>query len=319
MKALKQFLTVIFALLAMNITFAQQEQIYSFSVTAKNTDSIAARADADQQLMTKAATNIYSDIVSKHLFSSEEFSSEANKERMLNIIAAEVKPDISEVKWNGKKCSIKAYVSTDIYQLAKKAEAKFNEPAPAQEGNGAAAITLVNTDGSEVTTGNEEPEEPKNQLTEAQMMAAQAYLKKAMEAQAMKNYDVAIENYQLAVEIDATSAEPFFKMGNAFYELNRFDDAITAYEKALAINPEYGDVLFNLGNSYLEKQNYQTAIEAYERVLSLDNANGDAYYYLGVALFQNGDQNGAIYAFQNAARNGSRDAQIWLKANNLNW
>ncbi|MBO4232187.1 MAG: tetratricopeptide repeat protein, partial [Bacteroidales bacterium] len=69
----------------------------------------------------------------------------------------------------------------------------------------------------------------------------------------------------------------------------------------------------------LEKSNFPKAINAYERVLSIDPKNADAYYNMGVALFQNGDQQQAIGAFQNAARNGSRDAQTWLNANKLTW
>ena len=319
MKTSKLFLTLAFVLFAFNFSYAQQEQLYALSVSVKNNDSIAAHEEANKKLVDKLSSLIYSEIISKKQYTSEDFALEANKDRVLSLIASELRINIDDDKWTGKKCTMKGSVSTDIYLLAKNVEKRLGEPVQPDQG-GAAAITPVNGEENGAAAETEQPAvEEKTELTEAEMMAARSYLQKALEAQARKNYNEAIENYQLAVEIDATSAEPFFKMGNAFYELNRYDDAITAYEKALALQPDYTDVLFNLGNTYLEKGNFPKAIDAYDRTLAADPKNADAYYNLGVALFQNGDQKQAISAFQNAARNGSRDAQTWLNANKLTW
>ena len=315
MRTAKLFLTLAVTLFAFSFSYAQQEQLYALSVTVKNNDSLAAHTEANQKLVEKFSSLIYNDIVNNKQYTKEDFALEANKNRALSLIGSELHVNVDDAKWTGKKCTMKGSVSTDIYLLAKQVEKRLAEPeSPAQNG-GAAVITAVST--------NEPAEQPaaeeKTELTEQEMIAASNYLKEGMAAHAQKNYNEAIRNYQLAVEIDATSAEPFFKMGNAFYELNRYDEAITSYEKALALQPDYTDVLFNLGNSYLEKGNYPKAINAYERVLASDPKNADAYYYMGAALFQNGDQQNAVIAFQNAARNGSRDAQKWLSANKLTW
>ncbi|MCQ2286884.1 MAG: tetratricopeptide repeat protein [Bacteroidales bacterium] len=311
---------------------AQQEQMYKMSVTVKDNDSVVARNDADAKLTQKAAASIYSDILYRKLFANEAVKADANKDRVLSIIASNVQIDLLDASWDGKKCSLKGMVNTDIYLLAKTVEEQFCNPsegtsAAAQtnassngNGNGgAASITIINPDNSTVEISGNGSSSAKKELTEQEMEATSTYLKQAMTAEASKNYRSAVENYNKAIELNPGEAGPYFNLGNAYYKMEQYDEAIAAYNKSLDIRPDNADVLYNLGNAYLDKRDMGNAISTYEKVVKLVPTNADAYYNLSAAYFEFGDKDNAVEAMKNAARNGSKNAQLWLSANKISW
>lgn len=54
----------------------------------------------------------------------------------------------------------------------------------------------------------------------------------------LKNYDKAIENLNMAVEIDPCSAVDYASLGSNYREKGDFDKAIVMYEKALTLDPD---------------------------------------------------------------------------------
>lgn len=312
MNAKKLFFTVsLFA--AIIVGYAQEgERMYDFTINVKGTDSTAARQEAEANLINKCALAIYDDIC-KHNYISAELRTPENKNRIIELITPKIEMRITSENWTGKKCKLKGSTTMDAYLVGKDVEAAFNQPQPQ---HGQAMITFVPAADQE--PAKEETSEPKK-LTDGERQAAQEYFKQALHAESEKSYASAIEYYKKGIELNPTSAEPYFKIGNAYSALYNYDEAINAYNKALEIKPDYADVLFNLGNAYLDKRDFDNAITSYQKALLLDGTNKDIYYNLGTALFEKGDQQQAISTLQNAAKYGSREAQIWLQSNKLSW
>ncbi len=90
-------------------------------------------------------------------------------------------------------------------------------------------------------------------------------------------------NLSRAVEIYPGYAEPWFSLGNIYYEQDRnYARAIECYRKAVAARPGYTDAYKNIGITYMNEQKYDDAIAAFRRLIAVDPRNEDAYYHIGV-------------------------------------
>lgn len=109
-----------------------------------------------------------------------------------------------------------------------------------------------------------------------------------------KNYDVAIKNYQDALQINPNDAETLLKLGNIYKMRDDNTNAQNFYKKAVVVNPNYADGWFNLGLVYANTNNLSGAKESFHRVITLDPNYGYAYYALAIAYEQDGNKQEAI-------------------------
>ena len=73
-------------------------------------------------------------------------------------------------------------------------------------------------------------------------------------------YELAIRQYQAAVELTPRNAEIHFGLGEAYRLKGRTDDAEAAFLDALRLDPDHQDVRLNLSVLYLEDERYADAI-----------------------------------------------------------
>jgi tetratricopeptide (TPR) repeat protein len=71
-------------------------------------------------------------------------------------------------------------------------------------------------------------------------------LKKANELYAQKDYNGAIQQYEMVKQIQGESAELYYNLGNAYYRTGDMAHAILNYNRALLLKPDYDDAQFNL-------------------------------------------------------------------------
>lgn len=109
-----------------------------------------------------------------------------------------------------------------------------------------------------------------------------------------KNYDVAIRNYQDALNVNPADEVTLLKLGNIYKIKNDNKNAINFYKKSIVVNPNYADGWFNLGLVYANEKNNNRAKEAFHRVISLNPNYGYAYYALGLAYEQDGNTKEAL-------------------------
>ena len=105
---------------------------------------------------------------------------------------------------------------------------------------------------------------------------------------ASKNYEIAVDSYQRAQDIEPSRSEIPYNSGNAYYKLRDFEQAREQFQIALvAADPDIArDSLFNLGNTSFENFEFELALEAYKEVLRLDYTDLDAKHNLELTLMQ---------------------------------
>ena len=73
------------------------------------------------------------------------------------------------------------------------------------------------------------------------------------------NYNLAVKNYQAAIQLNPGYAEAYFNMGAVYYKQNLLQKAEEVFLKALEIEPQYGRAHYSLGFLYLDQKKYDLA------------------------------------------------------------
>ncbi len=313
---MKTFKFIFISLFALSLFYSAsaQEVTYSYTVSEKGEDSLVTRQTAEVKLYNRFTKAIYDELIYKNLYRSADLLLPANKDKISDIIRKYLTLEIKENRTKNK-CTLKGEYTTDIKLLAEKIEGEFFNPLPV---HGKAAIQFHTTPAKEEAPAPQETIVSKV-LTPEEAKEAENYFTKALEYHDLGLYDKAIESYKKGIEIQKSLPEPYFNLGNAYYGLENYKEAIESYQQAINLKKDYPDAYFNLGNAFLDVEDYQQAIEAYEITLKYAPKEAGAYYNLGVVYFELGDHQLAVSSLQKAAQLGSRDAQIFLSANNISW
>ncbi len=130
--------------------------------------------------------------------------------------------------------------------------------------------------------------------------------------------DEAIDQFQMAVNIDPGFAEAQNNLSVALTKKGRTDEAIAHLQTVLKWYPGEAKAHYNLGNALLQKGELNAAIAAYGRALSIQPRYADARYNLGIALEQNGRVDEAIAQYQKALQDKPDYAEAYyMLGNNL--
>ena len=127
-------------------------------------------------------------------------------------------------------------------------------------------------------------------------------------------YDLAISDFNEAVEIKSRYAEAYFNRGNAYYAKGRFDEAISDYGKAVETDPDYAEAYYNRGNAYYDKEQYDEAISDYSKAVEINSAYAEAYFNRGVAYSYKKEYEKALSDVAKAKNLGYEVQQGFLKA-----
>lgn len=115
---------------------------------------------------------------------------------------------------------------------------------------------------------------------------------------------------------DLSSALYFYK-GNTEYEQNNYDVAIDNYKKAIDINPELSEAYYNLGVAYSKKEEIETAVTYYEKAIAIDPEFTEAYYGLGFLYFKGGEFQTAIIYYKKAIAIDSEFIEVYINLANV--
>lgn len=171
---------------------------------------------------------------------------------------------------------------------------------------------------------------------------AREYLKKGDAFIAQGKHREAIVEYQNAVKLDSTFAEPHERLSEAYKAIDdlrralretistadlrlrdvrsqlragdallfahRFEDAQARARNALKLEPTNVAALVLLGNALAGLQNFDEAIAANQRAITLDSKRALSFTNLGALYLVNGDRKAAIDAFMRAIELDPRSA-----------
>jgi len=104
----------------------------------------------------------------------------------------------------------------------------------------------------------------------------------------LKEYDLAISDYDKAIGIDPNDSIAFLSRGDTYYARGNYPRAVPDYKRSIELNPT-GKAYYYLGDAYLNSAQYDLALENYNRAIDLDpdleyvrQYRGDAEMFKGM-------------------------------------
>jgi len=103
----------------------------------------------------------------------------------------------------------------------------------------------------------------------------------------------AIEDFDVAIGLDATLAEAYLGRGKAHFHLKEWHAALEDFEQALALNPDLADAHAWRGYLLSEQGEHEPALEALRQAVALDDADPWKHILLAQALLDSGNSDEA--------------------------
>ncbi|MFT3744641.1 MAG: tetratricopeptide repeat protein [Pyrinomonadaceae bacterium] len=177
---------------------------------------------------------------------------------------------------------------------------------------------------------------PKNSA--AYFGLAESYTELNETAQAIANYEKAIENdkdlteiyiplgilyYQTneiakaddlltkAVAKSPNSSEAYFFLGLVRAVQMRDEEALAAFTKAKTLDPTNADAFFNSAETLVRLKRLEASIPDYEKATQLKPSYFDAWFGLGEVYFALGDYPKAVVAYQTASKLKNNDWEVF--------
>jgi len=132
------------------------------------------------------------------------------------------------------------------------------------------------------------------------------------------NYDQAVTILQEAATSEPTKDLLWAYLGDAYRGAKKYPEAIEAYQKALAINATSGAYHNGLADAYAKSGQTDKAVAEYAAAAQAEPANAATYYFNEGAIFTNsGKVDEAIIAFEKTiqADPNRADAYYWKGVN----
>ena len=138
------------------------------------------------------------------------------------------------------------------------------------------------------------------------------YLEKAKTLEQLGNYQDAIDNYLITIELDDPTAYVNIRVGECYEKLNKLDAAVSYYKKAVHEDPFLDKGWILLTNLYFEQENYSKAALYIAKALKIDEEN--TLYWrryseinLKLSFFEE-----AVVGFKSCLRLGDTSVEIYM-------
>jgi tetratricopeptide (TPR) repeat protein len=129
-----------------------------------------------------------------------------------------------------------------------------------------------------------------------------AYYNRGLAQNKLGNYDAAIADFTRTLIIDHTYVYAVYARALAKYKKGDFDGSIADSNDAIHMNPSYMDAYYNRGNSYYGKEDYAKAAADYAEAIRLNPNYANGYWGRGSARNHMGDPQGALSDYEKAVQ-----------------
>jgi protein O-mannosyl-transferase len=123
--------------------------------------------------------------------------------------------------------------------------------------------------------------------------------------------DLAIKNFNKAIELDPGYASAFNNRGATHNKKGQPDLAIQDFNKAIALDPGYASAYNNLGTVYNNSGQSDLAIRDFDKAIELDPKDASAFNNRGAAYNNKGQPDQAIQNFNKAIELNPKDASAY--------
>jgi len=87
--------------------------------------------------------------------------------------------------------------------------------------------------------------------------------------QKQKKYDLAAEQYQLALELDSVNIDALNNLGVVYFQTGKMEKAISLVKRSLKLNPNSKDGYLNLGTFYKLQNNRSESVKCFKQGMEL--------------------------------------------------
>ena len=101
--------------------------------------------------------------------------------------------------------------------------------------------------------------------------------------QKQAKYDLAIERFNSALDLDPNYVDALYHRGRAYQSKQLYDRAIKDYSTAIGINGDYGDCWFYRGWAYFNLRKYDLAIRDFDQAIRVVPNHAEAIAYRSLA------------------------------------
>ena len=123
--------------------------------------------------------------------------------------------------------------------------------------------------------------------------------------------DLAIKDFDKAIELNPEFAEAYNNLGNAYDDKGDFDEAIVNFNMAIKFKSDFVEAYVNRGVAYGKRDEFNKAINDFTTAIDLNRYHAGAYFNRGNAYLLKGDFERAIENYDTAIKLGPDDAQSY--------
>ena len=123
--------------------------------------------------------------------------------------------------------------------------------------------------------------------------------------------DLAIKDFDKAIELNPEFAEAYNNLGNAYDDKGDFDKAIVNFNTAIKFKSDFVDAYVNRGVAYGKRDEFNKAIADFTTAINLDPYHAGAYYNRGNAYLLKGDFDKAVEDYDTSIKLSPDDAQSY--------
>ena len=145
-----------------------------------------------------------------------------------------------------------------------------------------------------------------------QTISAETYFLRGYACYHLGLYDIAIANYDKAIQLEPDHATAYIVRGNAKSELDQHFAAISDYDKAIQRKPDIAYAYFMRGVAKDDLGQYFAAISDYDKAIQLELDHATAYIFRGNAKILINQYFAAISDFDKAIQLKPDDASAYI-------
>jgi tetratricopeptide (TPR) repeat protein len=119
---------------------------------------------------------------------------------------------------------------------------------------------------------------------------------------AINNFDKAISNFNLAINLDLNYVDAFYNLAHTYQKMKKYNDAVKYYKKAVEIEPTYASAIYNIGYLYELLKEYNLAETYYNKTLEVNKNHVKAIGGLAGITAQRGELNESVKLYEQAIR-----------------
>ena len=133
-----------------------------------------------------------------------------------------------------------------------------------------------------------------NKAIELKPNDASLYYNRGLAYNKKGKVDLAIKDFDKAIELSLNDADVYNNRGDAYGTKGEFDKAFTDFRKAIELKPDCASAYYNLGKIYSIKDELDLALQSYDKVIELRPDFANAYNNRGAIYEDKGEVNKAI-------------------------